>query len=996
MRPDASRLVYRIKTALKGESNGLETANLAWQYAKEVEHALARLKRCLEIESDLNAYIANYSSPSVLDTIDALDFADAEIWRKRCATFGWEIAPSIDPTLSKSLSDRFAKIEDPKSWLQGEFRAKVRAKLPLEAYRIAKILNEKFEVDSDFESELERLESQAVQNAEADLKNALQDLVPTESPEEIVARYRQYGISLPDKEGAIKTALGAIEENAIKESTLAIESLIEQSKSAKTEAEKGALEKAYFECDFQLTIKNTRSKIDPELRDALTTATTRISHHRENYESNILLQNSIDDLRKVLRGLSISFGRKKATVHDAKERLKSHEAQAKKLGRRIPPEIQDEIRKALSEAKRKRAPKYAILGAGALFVLVVIGWIANDQVKSNQYSETLQIATAAINQAAARQNIAQAEETLAAWGDLIRDAQSDHAIKQAALSLETWIARQKNLQTTYSEIADRLDAIRGMDGVDPNAPEIETLLSQAASMRSALVAKAENDSESRIAQFENWRKDRISTLQNSRKQTLSEYVQEAQNKLEQAAAASSSKDFEADSKAIAMAISNARIHLSKFPELDPNELQQRSINRIEDTLKSIQERRDTMLAAQKSIKGADSLASYLKSLEAIYNFETLPPEGKRNIGRILKLENQYGSLLQSLIMPDNSEGWDALISSTDFAGEKQTLDETEKVFMERLINDPLFPTIYESKVKYFEGAPVAKSEYSVFLVDPIQKGDSAGLKTGINFSFKVRGFDETGVAEEQALEMNFLSHPDGTFWGFFYEPSELSNESIYYQESLRVSFMRILAGPPRFFPFQLIDELTQKRNLSPAFRAYWQQQLIAFLEMNPWKWGTPLSPQLQDHKKTLSDFSPEGIEPHLWLSTVEQISPSVQLTEYFRLASKTRITDEAKAFATFYSNAQQGEMSLLGQANQSGIVEYHKPQAEEDTFWVVNGLTGRIESLDENTQVAPYSPVLAYRFENQPASRLIQKTELQTGLNLRSSRYSKILPSLFK
>jgi len=996
MRPDASRLVYRIKTALKGESTGLETANLAWQYAAEVDHSLAKLKKCLETENDLKAYVATYSSPSVLDTLAELDFDGAKDWRERCERFGWKTAEPIDPALPKELRERFSQIEDPKAWLLGEFRSKARAKKPLEAFQIAKLLGEKFEADPNLESERERLETQAVEQAETELKSALEQLMPDETPEQIVDKYRRYGIELPEKEGPLKTALKSIEENAIRESENTIKQLLEHAGNAESEEEKRALENAYFECEHQLTLKNTRSKIDPKLRDTFSTATTEISHHRSSIESNILIQNAIDDLRKVLQGLSISFGRKKATVHDAKERLKSFQTQAKRMGRPIPPEIQEDIKRVLSEATRKRAPKYAILATGALVVLFIIGWIANDQVQSNRYSETLQIATAALNQAEARQNIKQAEDTLLEWQSIIEEAPEGHAIQEAAQSLQDWVDLQEDLQKTYTGIADRLDSIRTGEGADPNDPEIDTLLSDAASALSSLDVGLDDDSQERIARFESWREDQISALQNRRKQTLLGYVRDAQDQLEQAAAASSETEFEESSKAIVEALASARAHLSQHPESDPNNLQQRSIGRIEESLKSIQEKRDTMMAAQKSIKGADDLDSYLRSLEAIYNFDTLPPQGKRNIGRVLKLESQYDSLLQNLVMPQDSEGWQALYASDDFAKEKQPLDEAEKAFMERLINDPLFPTIYESKVKYFEGAPVAKSEYSVFLADPIQKGDRAGLKTGINFSFKVRGFDENGTAEDEALEMNFLSHPDGTFWGFFYEPSELSKESVYYQESLRVSLMKILAGAPRFFPMELIDELTAKRTLSPAFRAYWQQQLIEFMKMNPWKWGMPLSPELQTQIESLEKLAPEGIDKRQWLSTVEQISPSVLLTEHFRLASRTKIAEEAKALLDFYEYTMQGEMSLVGQADESGKVEYEKQVFDNDTLWIVNELTGRIERLEDDTRIAPYSPVLAYRFENQPSDRVIQKTTLATGFDLSSSRYADELPPLFQ
>ncbi len=996
MRPEATRLVYRIKTALKGESNGLETANLAWQYAAEVERSQELLRSCSEDEDALKAYIGAYSSPSALDTIDALDFGDADQWRARCELFKWKVPDTVDSDISRKLRDRFAAIEDLKSWLLGEFRSRVRDKRPLEAYQIVKLLIEQFGDDADLLSERQRLETQLIEQLETELASALQELMPAESPEAIVVRYRSYGLNVPKKEGPVSTVVFAIESAATKESASAVEALVAKSKDAQSNEEKLQLEREYFDCDYNLAVEGTRSKIDPALRDAFAAVGTELSHHRASFESNILIQNAIDDLRKILQGISISFGRKKATVHDAKDRLKSLQVQAKKMGRRIPPELQDEIKKALSEANRKRAPKYAIRATGALAALAIIGWFANSQVQTNQYAETLQTATAAINQAAARQNVAQAEEALTEWDDLIEAAPADHALKSAASYLRAWITEQTSLVETYSGIADRLDEIRSIQGVAPNASEIQTLLDSAETTRDQLDIELEGDAESRIAQFESWRETRISDIQTGRKENLLGYTQAAQDNLEQAAAATDSAEFESRSRDIVDASASARALLIKFPDLDANQLQSRSLERIEGSLKGLQEKRDTMLAAQKSIRGATDLASYLKSLEAIYNFDTLPADGKRNVGRILKLENEFASLLQTVVMPGDSEGWIELAGSDDYVNASPSLSNDEKAFLERLIEDSLFPTIFESNVKYFEGAPVAKSEYSVFLADPIQKGDTAGLKTGINFSFKVRGFDESGEAEEEALEMNFLSHPDGTFWGFFYEPSELSNESVYFQESLRLSLMRILAGSPRFSALRLFDELSEDRSLSPAFRAYWQSQLIEFMEIDPWKWGLPLAPTLSEWIESNDLLGANGINERQWLSTVEQISPSTQLTDYFREASKTKLSDEAAAFASFYSNAIKGEMQLIGQVDESGEIEYTLASVRDDSVWVVNHLTGRIESYEEGVPVAPYSPVLVYRFEGKPASSLVQKTRIQTGIDLSDATYASKLPPLFR
>lgn len=54
MLPKASILAYRIRTALKGESNVLETASLAWQSATEIDFYSAKLEKCLEADTDLS------------------------------------------------------------------------------------------------------------------------------------------------------------------------------------------------------------------------------------------------------------------------------------------------------------------------------------------------------------------------------------------------------------------------------------------------------------------------------------------------------------------------------------------------------------------------------------------------------------------------------------------------------------------------------------------------------------------------------------------------------------------------------------------------------------------------------------------------------------------------------------------------------------------------------------------------------------------------------
>jgi hypothetical protein len=996
MRPEASRLVYRIKTALKGESNGLDTANLAWQYAAEVEYAENLLKQYSEKQDDLEAYVAAYSSPSALDTLDTLDFADLERWNERCEKLGWRIAPAIDHARIKELRDRLAAIEDPKSWLLGEFRKQSRAKKPLEALRIANVILDRFGADENIEAESKRLDEQVAGIAEGELKNAIQDLMPSKSAESILARYEEVGIALPDKDGPIRQAKEAKVTRHLEEAGEAIDALVKQSDLAESDEERAQLESDYFERDYLLSTTDTRPKLSTKQREDFANVSTLLSRYRGTAESNILIRSAIKDLRDAIQGISISFGNKKAPAHDAYERLASLQMQAKRIGHRIPNDLREDIRRALSQAKRKRAPKYAIIGGGLLALVAAVFWVVNGQVESTRQATTWQEATAAINQATARQNIPQAKQALDKWQSAISEAPAGHALVNAATSLQEWIAEQSRLQNAYSEIADKLDSIRTENAANPTSDDIRGLLESATTIRASLTAQSTGDNAQKIKRFQSWQVMRLKQQESTRKRALMDQMSSAQDQLEQATAATDTETFEARSKDLIEAITNARALIAKYPELDQNALQQRSLQRIETALTGFHKKRASMETAQRTIQDARDLSSYLKSLEAIYNFDTLSSESKRDIGRILKLEGEYKSLLQYLIMPDDKTGWIELGSSNDYANAKPAPDKAEQAYLERLIGNMLFPAIYESKVKYFEGAPVAKSEYSVFLVDPIQKGDTAGLKTGINFSFKVRGFDESGEPETEIREMNFLSHPDGSFWGFFYDPSALSKESLYFQKTIRPALMQIRAAAPRFTAIELIKDLSDERSLSPAFRAYWQQKLIAFIEMNPWKWGLPLSPSLVDQTRAIEKLTPDGIDERLWLSAVEQTSPSIDLIEYFRLAGKQPILQEAKAFSVLYAFAMQGEMALVGQADASGKIEYNESKDADDRLWVVNGLTGRIEALENNISIAPYSPIMAYRFEDQPAERLIQKTRMQSGIDLSAETYKGRLPSILK
>jgi len=388
---------------------------------------------------------------------------------------------------------------------------------------------------------------------------------------------------------------------------------------------------------------------------------------------------------------------------------------------------------------------------------------------------------------------------------------------------------------------------------------------------------------------------------------------------------------------------------------------------------------------------AKDLPEYLAQLSSIQNFDNISSDDKRSIQRILRALPSTEAVLQQIILPDSAKGWIEFSSNKDYRRSEPEVNEVERVFLQRLANDPVFENVYKSNVKYFEGEPIAKSEYNVFLIDPISQIQT-GLKTGINFSFNVRGFDELGEPEGNAREMNFLSHPDGSFWGFFYEPSELSKESKYFENTIRVALLQIIDGAPRFSALNLFEQLNQQRTLSYAFRAYWQSQIATFIQMNPWKWGSALAPTLQKQIQKLESTPQSTASKRQWLSSIEQNAPSVSLTEYFRLAAKHSLTNEAVAFARLYQNLKDGNITLLGTANAEGVATLPASASRDHAPFTIDHLTGRIVRLGESTKPAAFAPIFALSIDGDPAITALENAEIATGHSLRAESYKEHLP----
>lgn len=1001
MQPEAARLVSRIRTALKGESAGQETAILAWQYTAAVKKANTRLAKALKaIETDdlLSAYLEEQKSPALLDTCDDLNFSELQQWKDHCAHVECESPPVLNLDKVSDLRQKIEKIDNPKNWLYGEYRDRLRTKQTLSAYPIIKIIAQNFPDDSNASTEHERLRDQLTLEAESSLKKAVEELIPEESPSTAYKRYYDAGLEMPDDKEPFSIASAATLSAKVQKASSKASDAIEASKDIESENLWKAAEEIYFDCDYYLTTSGTRAHIQAELRNEFEKAGNAISHKRSAFEAIIRIQKCISDvnasLEKKKTRSTNATGTFTYSLHDAVERLRSSESQAKRLGNQIPLELQTEIASTLSRAKRSKAPLFIGISIAACLAIGIGFWTLNTLNQRAAEQQARDTAYVAVMDAQTGLSFREAQKALQSHQTAIDTAEETSDLAKQAKALATWIAQQELLDTDFESIADRLESQPLDSFKDKDLAEVERLLNGASLARESLASDLGTETQSRIEkiiqQIEQNNKRRDEQI----KRQIEIFVSQTERRVDTAVSSKTKKEF----------ISEAEKAEEKIAQLESMVAANRTIPGVENTQANIQAARANLVQAENKwnalastfakLDSATELEEYFKELKRIQSFDILPAKQKTEISRVTKDKPSLEALKQKVIIPNDLEGWNAFTDTEDYRKEEPTVSDVERVFLERLANDTLFETIYQSKVKYFEGSTVARSEYTIYLFDPVSKVET-GLKTGINYTFKVRGFDESGEPEPEAREMNFLSHPDGSFWGFFYEPSTVSDESHYYEKTIRKALFEVLAGAPRFTIINLIDEINEERTLASSFRAYWQQQLFTFMKMNPWKWGLPLSPSLQVQMEELSKITEGPVSKRQWLSSIEQTSPSYDLNEYMRLSSKKDLVKEAQAFATMYQFAVLGDYTLAGYIRGDGeLITING--FENYQLWAANSLTGNYEPLEEQNAPAPYSPLLTYQFEGKPSEHILQKTLFITGTNLSDKNFTNHLPPLLK
>lgn len=995
--PEANRLAYRIRTALTGESTGLQTAKLAWQQAEAVERvnrALQDAAQALSQGTLLDCLLVENTHPRLLEAARSLDHPLVPAWKARCETFRWRVAAPVDSDSVSKIQATIDEQGDLKNWLFKQYRAAVRSKnQAVRSYQIIELIAGRFPDDANAQEELAAKRLQLLAQAAAEVKDATGQLIPAEPPKAIALRYVALGLPLSDFQNAnLSEVLTAAAAEHASELAERIRSFLEKAKALSETVDWQAIERDYLACDYALAVNEARGQLPSELREQFEEIATLLSRIRSKYESSISIRLAIAEIRqgKLHKGKPVALASRVA-------KLKSLETQAAKTGTQIPSELQNEIKAAYLYARRKSLPLYGTFAA-ALLALVATTFFFVQQSQKQDAAQALQeAALAALQQTEESGDTRLVEDALETWEEQINLAKENSRLANQAALLKDWLFIQTSLETEYTDAVSDLETLATSPDALKNAAAIELLANDLRKTRSDLAPDRGQAAEAQLAELlANYKRRQTTAIEKNRKE-IATLEQVVLSTTRDASVARSRIEFETlQNQAVQRIQELARLikegdtqgQHSKLAPLLQNARQQ--LNSVETKWRALEN-------AWLQLAQTKELAPYIAQLERIHSFDILPADQKAALSQTLRLKDQIENLKAEQGLFRDQSAANAFSSQQSYLASSIELSDDERAYLTRLKDLDSFSTVYQSTVQYFEGAAEPQSEYRIYLVEPVSQIESEQSDPHIAFTFSVHGFDEAGIPESSPRHIQFISREDGSFWGFFYKPSKLSPESEYYQRSISNTINHLLSGANRLAILDQLYQLEQQSDLSPAFRVYWQQQFLTFIQFNPWKWGYALSPSLQKHAARLARLADSDRKESLWLSIIEQTVPSPEIRALAESQLDQLPRKEITTLARLYQSAANGRYHMAGHVLADGklsLLEDTDPQAP---LLSVNALTGSIDRIKAGQTLTPYAPVIVYSLEDgETPGRQVQNAEFSSGLNLREPPYSDLLPYLYR
>jgi|GEM_PF-2634334 len=1016
-------LTARIPEAMGRDNGGIETAQLAYSISKAAaatNKELRRLANLLGKGKSLDAFARLNHANGAISAYNALSAPELDQWKTCCQTLHWAEPKELNEGLLKCLTDAFGTFDSLKTQLYSEYRKRRQIGSAASSYPLIAVLAQNCPDETEFASELEQTEAKVIAEIEAEMISCMGNPDADEEMIKILETHREHLFEPSDVQGQfIKDALEIEQNSNLAASEEKLHELSKNEPLLAPDQDWKRFETDYFSCLDFIEEKGLQKSISKKSLKILDTYRDQIAALRNPFEINIQIQDTLTRIkadRKLRNAKNETFQRLVQLIEtakaegytldgDAEEELAklkirgASRAIKKTSAAKAKANIQEPVRSE-TQSKRNLALFGTIAAAIAIGAYFVFPFSSEDSPSTakNSAKESMPATAATQEVEAPAVNPSIIENKVEQETPAVVEAQTSNNPNEVSLEVavtekpepitlsqnaERFIEKVGQFESLLSEglrlqddplISDLIAAIDAITTAEEEPPSFEEaqlrfheLKDQYAKQRDTLTAKLRERHSLQLAELESL----IDTASASTR-TIESPV-------------SASKIYE-----LAKNTENSSKQISRLHPTFEDQQAAKLMLKFEAS----QRERNRIQELKTSLTKTKTANDYVRLFNKLVSSDQYSKEEKHLGQLISKVPFEFASALKERLSPNDEATWLAFIKNPTFINETISLDSQESAILKRLVDHSTFSTVQAVQVSSYQGGDKPISVRTMFVCEQITEAKSKS-SDGTLYKSSLRGYDAEGFIKKRIQDFDCIIRKNDSSWGFRVSDAELSRESNYYLESLNPRLKAIIASPTRGSLIELIEELNQRRELSPTFRAFWKAEALKTMSLNPLKWGLALSPSLLAQAQELKSLENDQ---RRWRAYSDQQDPNSEFAKHFQVhrASESNLFKEIDRFSNLVKLAAQGEIVPAGYADAKGDVHFAPKIKTNLPLLSINALSGQLKRLDQDVAPIGLTPIFAFRFENAAHEPEFQQMAANSSFDISQSPSADLLKPLLE
>lgn len=402
-----------------------------------------------------------------------------------------------------------------------------------------------------------------------------------------------------------------------------------------------------------------------------------------------------------------------------------------------------------------------------------------------------------------------------------------------------------------------------------------------------------------------------------------------------------------------------------------------------------QDRLDTLEYARANLLRSNSFNEFYTPLSSIQNHQLLTEDERFGVNETLNLDLDGTVLLADFFNTSEQASIPAILEVEALYDASADLNSEERYLLEELVSDLWIGNVYISDAYYFQGAETALNQFSIHSAEPFRTVEKSGEYARL-IKWYTREFGRNG--RPNSSESNYALVDKGAHgkYGYAFENSQLTAESVFFNDVLKVKIHGLLAGGENGLMLELIASLIESNDLESSLRAHWLSKLSEVLEKEPSKWRLDLAPEVLVVLGRVKELDFSSLNPNDWLASGSKKTLDIDFGNYVSIAERT------KAKATFLKELSKGQLAPVGYVGSGDEINFNESVSESEPLWIIDGSSKFLVRIDQReVEALAFSPVIAYRNEGRSMAELLEKVRDAQGVELTLDDCRAIIPSLF-